>query len=176
MPPHAARQTLLAHDETGSSVKIGISGHQNIPRDAVSFVADGITDVLNRAGRSLTGVSSLAVGADQLFAQTVLERGGRLHIVLPCAKYEDTFASTADLKRFRALLAQAHTVEQLPADKPSEEAFLKAGLRVVDLSELLLAVWDGLPAKGKGGTADIVAYAKLRQVPVEIVWPAGVLR
>ena len=27
------------------------------------------------------------------------------------------------------------------------------------MAELLLAVWDGLPAKGLGGTADIVTYA-----------------
>ena len=157
-------------------MKIGVSGHQNIPRDAVGFVAEGVAHVLDRARGILTGVSSLAVGADQLFAQKVLERGGQLLVVLPCANYEKTFANPEDLKKFRMLLRQASTVEQLADGEPSEEAFLKAGQRVVDLADILIAVWDGMPAKGKGGTADIVAYAKQRQIPVEIVWPAGVLR
>ena len=157
-------------------MKIGVSGHQNIPHDAASFVEEGVAEVLNHAPDPVTGVSSLAAGADQLFAQTVLHRGGQLHVVLPCARYEDTFANAEDLETFRALLRRADTVEELPERKPSEEAFLKAGLRVVDLSDLLIAVWDGMPARGKGGTADIVAYAKRRHVPIEIVWPAGVLR
>ncbi|GAA2994425.1 hypothetical protein GCM10010519_29600 [Streptomyces lactacystinicus] len=37
----------------------------------------------------------------------------------------------------------------------------------------LLAVWDGLPARGQGETADVVALARSRGVPVEIVWPEG---
>jgi len=32
-------------------------------------------------------------------------------------------------------------------------------MRVVDLADLLIAVWDGKPARGPGGTADVVAYA-----------------
>ncbi len=33
------------------------------------------------------------------------------------------------------------------------------GLVVVERCDLLLAIWDGHPAHGLGGTADIVAYA-----------------
>jgi hypothetical protein len=40
----------------------------------------------------------------------------------------------------------------------------------------LLAVWDGRPARGVGGTADIVEYARLSRVPVDIIWPSGASR
>ena len=31
---------------------------------------------------------------------------------------------------------------------------------MVDHSELLIAVWDGKPAAGLGGTGDVVSYAR----------------
>jgi hypothetical protein len=43
----------------------------------------------------------------------------------------------------------------------------------VDLSDLLIAVWDGKEAKGKGGTADIVRYARERDTEVVVLWPPG---
>jgi transposase len=35
----------------------------------------------------------------------------------------------------------------------------------------LLIVWDGLPARGRGGTAEIVAWARGLGKPVCQVWP-----
>ena len=67
-------------------------------------------------------------------------------------------------------------METLEFDAPSEEAFLAAGQRVVELSDELLAVWDGKKAAGLGGTADIVGYAKELKKPVTVLWPAGVSR
>jgi len=40
----------------------------------------------------------------------------------------------------------------------------------------LLAVWDGKPARGYGGTADVVAYAERNGVPVRVLWPEGATR
>lgn len=53
---------------------------------------------------------------------------------------------------------------------------MEAGRRVVNLSDLLIAVWDGEVAKGKGGTVDIVCYARERGRNVVILWPAGISR
>jgi hypothetical protein len=161
---------------TGTLMRIGISGHQNIPKKAVAFMRGGVISVVSRFGEDLAGVCSLAAGADQLFASIILEHGGRLHIVIPSAEYETTFSEIEDLNRFRSLLNRADTVETLKFSKPSENAFLIAGQRVVDNSDLLLAVWDGQPAKGKGGTADIVEFARNRGTNVEVIWPPGVRR
>lgn len=157
-------------------MKIGAAGHQNIPRPAIAYVRQGIADIIAEANHNPVGISSLAAGADQLFASLILEYGGRLSVIIPCAGYETTFTGKADLERYRRLLGKADHVETLNYPEPSEDAYLDAGRRVVDDADLLIAVWDGKPARGKGGTADIVSYARHRGVKVRVVWPDGVVR
>jgi hypothetical protein len=50
---------------------------------------------------------------------------------------------------------------------------MTAGRTVADRCDLLLAVWDGQPAAGLGGTADVVSHATYRGKSVEVVWPEG---
>jgi hypothetical protein len=157
-------------------MRFGVSGHQDIPEEAFSFVRRGIIRVVTKFTPELVGVSSLAAGADQLFASLILEYDGRLHVIIPSESYETTFSEPHDLDQFQSLLQRAHAVEQLGYSEPSEDAFLAAGRRVVENSDVLLAVWDGQPAKGKGGTADIVEYARNRGSKVEVIWPPGVAR
>ena len=152
---------------------IGVTGHQRIPTEAVDFVEEGIVDTLSAYGSDLVGVSSLAAGADQMFAGIVLRLGGRLHVIIPCDKYETTFSDDRALQLFRYYHDQAEKVEKLPYEAPTEEAFLRAGYRVVDSSQTLVAIWDGEGSRGKGGTADIVGYARSHGVDVVVVWPAG---
>lgn len=155
---------------------IGVTGHQDIPENALVFIKEGIAKELDRIGGEFTGISSLAEGADQLFAETVLQMGGRLHVVIPCLKYERTFEDGKPLMRFRKFLNMADTVETLNHTHPSESAFLDAGRRVVALSQILVAVWDGQEARGKGGTADIVAYAHEQGTEIVVVWPPAMTR
>jgi hypothetical protein len=64
-------------------------------------------------------------------------------------------------------------VNELPYPTPTEAAYFAAGKLIVNRCDLLLAVWDGQPAGGLGGTGDIVGYARTNDVAVEIVWPDG---
>ncbi len=157
-------------------MRIGVSGHQRLPSEAVAYIRQGITAFLDTMKSGLIGVSSLAAGADQVFASAVLEAGGRLHVILPCHNYEGSFDTQSSLDGFWALFKRAEKVDLLDHPEPSEEAFLDAGRRVVDSSDLLLAVWDGKPAKGRGGTGDAVEYARSRGTKVEVIWPEGVTR
>lgn len=154
----------------------GITGHQTIPKEALSRINLDLTKVLSQFSTGLVGVTSLAAGADQLFAKKVLELGGKLNVVIPCNNYERTFSNLSDLECFLSLLNQAEEIETLDFAAPSEEAFLQAGYRVIDLSLMLIAIWDGRAAKGKGGTADIVDYARNHNIEVLIIWPPGVTR
>ena len=47
-----------------------------------------------------------------------------------------------------------------------------AGAAILDRSDMLLAVWDGSPSRGPGGTADMVTQARIRGMPVLIIDPA----
>jgi hypothetical protein len=157
-------------------MKAGVTGHQDIPPRAADLVRTRLTELLAEQPDPVTCVTSLAEGTDQICAALVLKGGGILHAVVPCARYEGSFRTARAAQRFRTLLAKSSTIETLPFVEPSEEAFLAAGHRVVDLSDLLIAVWDGDPSRGRGGTADIVAYARQRGVRVEVIWPAGLSR
>ena len=146
-------------------MRMGITGHQRLEDPtAWAWVASVIRDELTRVTPPLVGVTSLAVGADQLFAELVLDRGGVIHAVLPFADIERSF-SPEHLAVYRNLVSQA-TNEILTTPGTDEDAYLAAGHRVVDLSDIVLAVWNGNPAKGKGGTADVVAYAIRQGVPL----------
>jgi hypothetical protein len=168
----ASRQALLALGTAGPPVTaVGITGHQEIPDVIIPFVRTGIEAILKDLENGWIGVSCLAAGADQLFARAVVQAKGELHVVIPCAGYERTFLQARDLMAFRDLVRSATSVTRLDYQQPSEDAFLDAGRTVVQMSQVLVAVWDGKEARGRGGTADIVAYARDRGLAVKIVWP-----
>lgn len=152
----------------------GVSGHQKAPQSVWNLLTARLPNILGVP--PFVGVSSLAAGADQKFAEHVLQHGGALHVVLPSPSYESSFSRPSDLHRFRTLLSQASEVETLAYPEPTEDAYLAAGRRVVDLCDVLVSIWDGLPAQGKGGTADVVAYARSAGKPVKVIWPSGVQR
>jgi hypothetical protein len=156
--------------------KLGISGHQGIPVEGLAFIRAGLARAI-AAATPVTGYSSLAQGADQMFADAVLDAGGALVAVIPSLNYEATFPDATAKAAYAAYLAQAETVILLEdhAD-PDEQAFYDAGLTVLDNCGKLLAVWDGQPARGFGGTADIVAEAQRRGIEVEVIWPEGLTR
>ncbi|GCB53633.1 hypothetical protein rerp_00410 [Rhodococcus erythropolis] len=154
---------------------IGVTGHQLIPAEAIDFAVHGIRNLLTTASPPLIGISSLAAGADQIFANELIAAGGKLHVVVPAAGYESTF-SVEDKEHYRDLLASAADVTHLPFTEPDEQAYDAAGLWIAERCDLLIAVWDGEPARGLGGTADAVAHAERLGRTIRILWPEGVRR
>lgn len=145
---------------------VGETGHQDLT-DASGWrsLRSLLTDTLDELPPPLVGITSLAVGADQLFAQQILGRGGELRVVVPFPDYVDRF-SGMDRTRYRRLLKSAAEVLVLPRSGSDEDCYMAAGQYIVDHCEFLVAIWDGRPARGLGGTADVVAYARRRAVPV----------
>jgi len=153
-------------------MRVGITGHQRLDDPtAWPWVADVIRSELAILPPPLVAITSLAIGADQLFANLILERGGSIHAVLPYREIERSF-SPEDLPLFRKLATQSE-LEILDTPGTDQDAYLAAGLRVVDLSDLLFAVWNGLPAVGKGGTADVVDYARRKGIQLLHIEPVG---
>lgn len=155
--------------------RVGVTGHRDLSERTCELVAAAIAIQLERFAE-IDGVSSLAEGADQLFAEQVLRAGGSLTAVVPSAHYGRSFETIDGSAAYRRLRALAREVIELPFSAPSEEAYWAAGQRVVGLAEVLLAVWDGSPSRGVGGTADVVAFAGERGVPTTVVWPPGARR
>jgi hypothetical protein len=148
---------------------VGVTGHRDLPAAARPEIERRLRELLTGCARELVGVSPLARGADQLFAEVVLALGGRLHVVVPCRDYPGD-------EGYAELRARATVVEMLDHAAPSVDAYLATGKRVVELADEMVAVWDGRPARGLGGTADIVAYARAVEKPLHVVWPEGAER
>jgi hypothetical protein len=145
-------------------MKVGFTGHQRLdnPRDW-EWVEGEIDRVLASLSPPVIGITSLAVGADQLFARVILRHEGSLQVIIPFPEYEDTFDEGRDRASYQRLLKAASTVTVMHRAGSDEECYLAAGKMVVDGADLLVAVWNGKPAAGLGGTGDIVEYARQRQ-------------
>jgi hypothetical protein len=154
---------------------VGVTGHQRLSAGTRTLVKAAIEEGLAQLD-SPPGVCSLATGADQIFAEAILKAGQPLEVVIPCAGYERTFTTSAAAETYHRLLSQATSVVRLPFVEPSEDAFFAAGRAVVERCTVLMAVWDGEPAAGLGGTADVVAYARRVGREVRIIWPIGASR
>jgi hypothetical protein len=53
---------------------------------------------------------------------------------------------------------------------------MAASAEMLQAAGLLIAVWDGEPARSWGGTADVAAAARSQGLPVTVVWPKGATR
>jgi hypothetical protein len=149
--------------------RVGITGHQKLgDGSAEQSVKQALQRVISQFEKPLIAVTSLAAGADQLFTRVMLNCGASVDAVIPFEGYERTFTTPARDEYF-ALLSSATTVTVLPRAGDDEECFFEAGKVVVCRSDILVAVWDGKPARGLGGTADIVRFARDER-HVEIKW------
>ncbi|SNY38907.1 nucleoside 2-deoxyribosyltransferase [Paractinoplanes atraurantiacus] len=156
-------------------MRFGVTGHRILPPGIAERAVRHWRRVLPE-GSLPYGVSSLADGADQLFACHVLQAGGTLEAVLPCEGYAASLITDDSRTRLAELCRAAAKVTTMPYPEPSEQAYLAAGQAMVDRCDHLFAVWDGRPARGVGGTADIVRYARAQGRPVTVLWVEGVVR
>jgi hypothetical protein len=155
-------------------MRIAVSGHRGLPGPVQALVGQAIRAAL--AGLDeVTGLSCLADGADQIFARAVLDHGGQIEAVVPAARYRDGLPADAHAEYDR-LLSRAVTVHRLPFTESTPEAHMAASTFMLDHADQLWAVWDGKPARAYGGTADVVAYARDNQRPVQVIWPPGARR
>ena len=122
-----------------------------------------------KAAPVLTLVSPLADGADQMAAEAGLARGWRLQAILPFARatYIRDFDGHEAQARFISLIEGADCVLELPGDPDDDaEAYMAAGRATIAHCDLLIAIWDGKPPRGRGGTAEVVHLAVAQGTPV----------
>src|SRR6266545_2422608 len=79
-------------------------------------------------------------------------------------------------QQFDELLRRAHVTRVMPFAHANREAYEAANETVLSSCDQLVAVWDGQSPADKGGTAAVVAEARDRGLPVEIIWPDGARR
>lgn len=166
-------------------IAIGITGHRPdrllevdlaTLHASLAAVMRAIEDAA--AGSRFRLVGSLAEGADMIAADAALRAGWQLDTILPFARadYATDFDAVAAGELHRRLDLSANVLE-LPGrrDEAGGEAaaYERAGRVMLTQSDILIAIWDGGPARGRGGAAQIVAEAVAQAVPVIVLRPDG---
>jgi hypothetical protein len=175
-------------------LRIGVTGHlpDKFKAPAQAKVREALTSLFREAAKAaailrkaeaeffsderpeIRIVSALAEGADRVVADAGLDAGFTLHAIFPFPLhvYESDF-KTADSKReFHDLLSQARARLILPGAKsaddpaPANRAYETVGLMMLRQCDLVVAVWDGEEARGRGGTETIVQHALASGRPI----------
>jgi hypothetical protein len=141
---------------------VGFTGHRHLknPEAVAAALREELADLKKGRGE-LIAISSIAVGADTLFAREVLKAGIKWVVLLPTT--EELFQHDFTPEEWavaKSLMQQAAERRPLPGtERP--QIYVDVGKATVDQADCLIAVWDGLPAQGPGGTAEIVDYAQI---------------
>ena len=156
------------------TVAIGVTGHRDL--NDIDLIRTDVDRALGDVcaqwrDRALVLVTSLAEGADRLVARIAIDRyNARLVVVLPLptTEYEQDFRVDESHREFRELLASAAEIVAALPSPSRDAAYEQAARMILDRSDFLIAIWDGQPSRGRGGTADVVALAHARDVP--LIW------
>ncbi len=164
-------------------IKIGITGHRpnrlKVPEKKLAARVRSVLTGLMKAASSgksvdvpmLDIISPLAEGCDRIVARETLALGQRISAVIPFERrdYETTFGDAATTKEFRTLWKAASERTVLKGTLARAEAgYVAVGMVTLARSDLILTIWDGKPAAGRGGTPEILQNAIEWGIP--IIW------
>jgi hypothetical protein len=155
--------------------KIAITGHRNLiePKEVRKNIAMSLAYFKDKYTQ-LEALSAVAVGADTIFVEEAQKQDIPTRYFLPFQLeiYQEDFDET-QLDTLNKLLdgQDFEVVAPLKTIDPNErnDAYMAVGKRLVDEADIVLAVWDEQPAAGKGGTGDVVAYARTQGKEVHII-------
>lgn len=162
----------LLPDSSHDTVAETIAEILSAMRDAMTAIRDEEATVFSDQEPCLSLISNLAEGTDRIASETALSVGLDLEVVLPFSAdlYEQDFESGESVQSFRDLIGRASRVLALPGDRnDAPRAYEMAGRTMLDHSALLIAVWNGKPAAGRGGTQTVIADATRRGIPVIVI-------
>lgn len=180
---------MAGPDSSNASLRVGITGHRlaRLGEANIAAIRAHADSVLNGIAGALTAngggtcclISNMADGADSIVADAALALGWQLDAVLPFPReqYRPDFAAGPLRAAFDGHLAAADRCFELPGVHDgkllSTAAYERAGRVVLTQCDLLIGVWDGKPAQGRGGAAQIIAEAVDNGIAVILIDPAG---
>jgi hypothetical protein len=190
--PHCIRIGVTGHRKLENPTAVEVLVRRAIEAEVEGLLSENVRRKIKHVRRAGTAaisfrvLSSLAEGADRLMARAVLDYpDAHLDAVLPLAleDYLEDFASEESRKEFEKLLGLCEKPVFLRTRRIQDESsdpknmaelrcdsYAHAGRYIVDHCDVLIAVWDGAPSRGRGGTAEIVQYALEKNRPILRVW------
>jgi hypothetical protein len=171
-----------SHRRASAPIVVAVTGHRDIsPTDPalISIVSRELTKLVrSQGGPPVVVLTGLAEGADRLAIEAARRAvGAQFWAVLPLpdALYVNDFTSPASLADYKSLKAQAQRVIEAPLmasrrqlsghGAPRDHQYAWAGAYLAKRAQVLIAIWDGAPARGTGGTAQVVDWFLANKTP-----------
>ncbi|MCX3058403.1 hypothetical protein [Streptomyces beihaiensis] len=155
---------------------IAAVGHADLSPDALRLMESELAARVRGLPSEAYGLVRASAGLPVVFARAIQAAGRRLAVLIPTFGAVPAPLSGPDLSAAGELLMSAGQVRLLAYDPGDRDACVRADEQLVDGCSRLLAVWDGSPSDGRDATAHLVAYARARGIPVDVLWPAGAAR
>lgn len=164
-----------ARGDGTADAQVTVVGHADLTPDTLRLVESALHRRLERLARGPAVVRSGA-GSALAFGRAARAAGRRLVVAIPTRDGVPAVPLRPDRLATGELLTLADRVRLLEYDPADRDACVRADERMVADGSLLLAVWDGSPSDGRDATAHLVAFARARGVPVDVLWPEGAAR
>ncbi len=152
---------------------IGFAGHRAVPdpvaaKAAIRRELDLITTTVH--GEPI-GIASAAAGADLLFLDACQEAGLRTVVVLPFSKerFAADFDDPEEWQHACRCMDAAWWLEVSPGGEDAPAAYHVTAREVLEISDRMLFLWNGQPARGLGGTAESVNEARDRGIASRVI-------
>lgn len=155
-----------------SEIKIAVSGHRkltNLPtlKNCILAAADQILAAF--PDRTYEIWSCLAEGADRILSRILVKSlEAKLIVVLPLPELEyiKDFETIESIEEFDQLKHIAEKVVLPDINLSRPQAYQTANHTLIEGCDLLVAIWDGVPARGPGGTSEVVESFKAAGKPL----------
>jgi hypothetical protein len=177
-----------------ATLVVGVTGHRKIALDSdatnhialsihnfLSGMRDGLDRIceksafLSATNPALRLVSMAAEGADLIGMRCAHRLQIPIMSVLPFyqEEYRKDFSRLEYLNLLEAILDASISKLELPGTRDEgPRSYERANNVIISNCDVLIAIWDGLPASGVAGTGDVVQLAFERGIPVLVIDPA----
>lgn len=169
------------------SFVIGITGHRDLNKDTFKQLSEKISIFLTDIKQKLPNtpikiISGMADGADRIIVKEGLKQNIAIDVIqpMPDSLYQADFSEDS-WQEFKSVIADDNvTTKVLPTtfidiESAKEQGgtrdklYHALGQYIVEQSNLVVAIWDGVNSGLKGGTADVVlSYLQAKDIYEEI--------
>jgi hypothetical protein len=162
-------------------IVVGVTGHRKLAGDLETLKTAIAAQCLELAKRHRSSpfllLSGLAEGADLILTEIALDTLPDCSFIavlpMPRAEFEKDFTSETARAKFVTLLARAEAVVEIPtvggawreAGAERDALYAQVGALIAEHAQVLLAVWDGQPSGGTGGTRDVMDWFQQGYAP-----------
>ena len=152
---------------------IGFAGHRAVPDPvaAKAAIRRELDLIASTVKGEPVGIASAAAGSDLLFLDACREAGLRTVVVLPFSRerFAADFDDPEEWRHACRCMDEAWWLEVSPGGEDAPAAYHVTAREVLEISDRMLFLWDGQPARGLGGTAESVKEARDRGLATRVI-------